>query len=134
MDNSKTNETNQTIKINILRLYTDNSGKSHFGTIEMPAGLVDFAPPAPKVYLTKPSASKQSFFLSIPPNWDSDYHPVPSCQLMTLISGTLEVEVSDGTKKTFIPGNTAIVEDTFGDGHITRNKSKELAVLSVVQL
>ena len=53
---------------------------------------------------------------------------------MTLISGTLEVEVSDGTKKTFIPGNTAMVEDTFGDGHITRNKSKELAVLSVVQL
>ena len=62
MNNSKTNETNQTITINILRLYTDDSGKSQFGTIEMPAGLEDFAPPAPKVFLTKPSASKQNFF------------------------------------------------------------------------
>lgn len=121
-------------KVTIGHLFSDDKGKSHFGTIEMDTNLVDFAPPAPKVFLSKPTEAKQSFFIVIPPNWYSNKHPVPSRQLMTLVSGTLQVTVSDGTKGTSSPGYTTLVEDTWGDGHITANNSNETAVLFVVQL
>ena len=53
---------------------------------------------------------------------------------MTIISGSLEVQVSDGTKKTFNAKQTVLVEDIFGDGHITNNNSDENVMLLVVQL
>ena len=122
------------LRISILRLYADESGKSHFGNIDLNTSLVDFAFPAPKVYLSSPNSANTSFFLVIPAKWFGDYHPVPSRQIMTLISGSLEVQVSDGTRQTFKAGQTALVEDTFGDGHITKNNSTKVAILLVIQL
>lgn len=134
MNDTQTESNTSTLKLSILRLFSDESGKSHFGSLDVMTGLVDFAPPAPKVFLSKPSTPQQSFFLALPPKWYGDYHPVPSRQIMTLVSGSLEVIVSDGTKRAFVPGQTALVEDTFGDGHITRNISDEVAILSVIQI
>ncbi len=125
---------NQQMKVKIFRLFTDENGKSKFETIDIPVNLADFAPPAPKVYLSIPTDANRNFFLVLPPKWHGDYHPVPSRQLMTLISGSLEVTTSDGIKRTFLPGNTALVEDTWGDGHITSNNSNDQAILSVIQL
>lgn len=121
-------------KITIGHLYTDDQGKSQYETIEIDTNLIDFAPPAPKVFLSKPTETKQSFFLVFPPHWFGDKHLVPSKQLMTVISGSLEVTLSDGTKGTSSPGSTTLVEDTWGDGHITANNSDEEAVLFVVEL
>lgn len=122
------------LKISIIRLFSDESGKSHFGSLDIETAFADFAPPAPKVLLSKPTVPKQNFFLALPPRWFGDFHPVPSRQIMTLVSGSLEVIVSDGEKRVFVPGNTALVEDILGEGHITRNVSDEVAILSVIQI
>ena len=121
------------LKISIYRFFTDESGKSQFGTIDIPTNLVDFAPPAPKVYLSSQSDAKKNFFLIIPPKWYGQNHPVPSRQLMTIVSGSIEVIASDGIKRTFSVGDTALFEDTWGEGHITNNTSDDNLVVSVVQ-
>ena len=134
MNNTQINVQKEESIVTIIRLYSDEAGTSHFGSIDLKMNLVDFAPPAPKVFLSNPNSAKVSFFLSLPPKWFGDFHPVPSRQIMTLITGSLEVEVGDATKRIFKPGDTALVEDTTGLGHVTRNNSDQVAVLSVIQL
>lgn len=120
-------------KINILRLYTDDATESHFMEETLEAHEVNFAPPARPVYSTQPIATGQSMFLLLPDGYFGDFHPVPSRQIMTLVSGALEVTVSDGEVRHFVPGQTVLVEDTTGKGHSTRSIGGE-SVLTVVQL
>ena len=47
-------------------------------------------------------------------------HPVPQRQLVFLFTGMMEVEASDGTRWTFVPGEILLADDTEGPGHITR--------------
>jgi hypothetical protein len=51
---------------------------------------------------------------------------------VTLMYGELEVTVSDGTTRRFIPGQAAFVEDTTGKGHATRAIRESL--IAVTQL
>jgi hypothetical protein len=122
-----------TRKIDVSRLYADDAGESHF--IEEPLELEEknFAPPAPSMYLSAPTEAKQTVFLMVPAGYFGDLHPAPRRQLMTLVSGALEVGVSDGEKRSFQPGDTVLVEDTTGKGHSTRSVGGD-ALLIVVQL
>jgi uncharacterized cupin superfamily protein len=44
----------------------------------------------------------------------------PRRQLFVVLSGEVEVEMSDGTRRTGTPGMVALLEDTTGRGHVTR--------------
>ena len=47
-------------------------------------------------------------------------HPAPRQQWVLMLRGAIEVEVSDGSRRTFGPGDLLRAEDTDGTGHITR--------------
>jgi hypothetical protein len=47
-------------------------------------------------------------------------HPASGPQWVILLSGVIEVEVSDGTTRRFRSGNLILACDTTGRGHITR--------------
>lgn len=121
------------VKIKVTRLYTDSAGESHFQDEPMEVQEVDFAPPAPPMYLSAPTEAKQMVYLKLPSGWYGDLHPAPRRQQMTLLTGTLEVVASDGEARQFAPGETVLVEDTTGKGHATKSVDGE-SLLLVVQL
>jgi len=47
-------------------------------------------------------------------------HPAPQKQWVVMLRGVIEVEVTDGSRRTFGAGDLIRVEDTEGTGHITR--------------
>ncbi|MFF4371314.1 hypothetical protein [Streptomyces sp. NPDC001594] len=122
----------ETAKIAVSRLYNDENGESHFIDEQLEVTALNFAPPAPSLFVSEGIPAKQAVYLYIPAGWFGDFHPAPRRQIMTLVSGKMECGVSDGTWRTFVPGNTQLVEDTVGKGHAT--KALEDCVMIVSQL
>jgi hypothetical protein len=110
----------ETRKITVSRLYHDEAGESHFIDETMEVAAMNFAPPAPPIYVSEPTPVQRVVYLFLPAGYTGEPHPAPRRQIMTLISGSLESSVSDGETRRFRPGNTMLVEDTKGKGHSTR--------------
>ena len=51
--------------------------------------------------------------------FDSEPHPAPRKQWVLMLRGAIEVQVSDGTRRRFKPGDVLFVSDTTGRGHVT---------------
>jgi hypothetical protein len=60
------------------------------------------------------------FFRDTPPSHLHDKHRAPQRQFIVVVSGVGEIELGDGTRHRFAPGALLFVEDTTGEGHITR--------------
>jgi quercetin dioxygenase-like cupin family protein len=104
----------------MTRIHSDSVGGSHFSDEELIFELVDFAPPAPPISVSKAFAAEKLIVISSAAGWYGDWHPAPGRQLMFCLSGILEVEVSDGEVRRFGPGSVILVEDTTGKGHVSR--------------
>jgi hypothetical protein len=107
-------------RITYAHVRVDSDGATHFqdSAVALTAGvyvpgipLVDSAAPLPVTLLT---------FSRLEPGYTSDWHPAPRRQFVVLLSGALEVTVSDGETRCFGPGSVVRVEDTTGAGHQTR--------------
>jgi hypothetical protein len=116
------------------RIYADSTGASHFSDEEMRLAMVDFAPPLPPVAATRPTAATNFVVISVPSGSEADWHPVPRRQVNVILSGEVEVEVSDGEVRRFGPGSWILGEDTWGSGHITRVVSSEAVSFLVLAL
>ena len=97
---------NADVKPKLLHVYATPDGESHLEVIEV-------APTAGKLPLSGLRA------ISYKPN-KVDWHHAPTPQFAINLSGDLQVEVSDGTKRKVGPGDLVFLEDTQGKGHITR--------------
>jgi hypothetical protein len=64
-----------------------------------------------------PSSAGTVFLRSV--EFDSDPHPAPREQWVVMLRGAIEVEVSDGSRRRFRPGDLVLVTDTTGRGHTT---------------
>jgi quercetin dioxygenase-like cupin family protein len=117
-----------------VRLYSDPDGESHMEDLEIDFADVNFAPPAPPVLLSKFAPATQWAFFSVPPGWFGDWHPTPARQVFFYLSGEIEGEASDGTKRRFGTGDITLLEDTTGKGHRSRNVGDEPVLMVVVQL
>jgi len=117
-----------------VRIYTDVDGQSHFGEAEISFRLVDYAPPAPPISVSEVFGAEGVSFISSPSGWFGDWHPAPRRQFILMLTGELEVEVSDGEMRKFIPGDIILVDDPTGQGHISRVVGKKRAYLAVVPL
>lgn len=51
--------------------------------------------------------------------FDSEPHPAPRKQWVVMLKGTIEVEVSDGARRRFGPGDFVLAADVTGSGHVT---------------
>jgi hypothetical protein len=71
---------------------------------------------------------------TFPAGWVGDWHPAPFRQLYFLLSGAIEVEVSDGEKRRAEAGAIFLVEDLEGRGHITRVEGARDALGAIVHL
>jgi hypothetical protein len=112
------------------RLYAGPDGETHFCDEQMdltPTQVVAGVPSFPLVSVPATAVS----FLHVPaerpaPSW----HPAPRRQFM-LFGVPVEVEVSDGERRTLGPGDVLLVEDTSGKGHITRGPQQEYLIVFI---
>jgi gentisate 1,2-dioxygenase len=60
------------------------------------------------------------FFRDTPPAHVNPKHRAPQRQFIFVTSGIGEIELGDGTRHVFRPGDVLFAEDTTGEGHVTR--------------
>lgn len=99
----------------IVHLYTGDDGESHFEDLEL-----DMAADAAGVLATETRNSAGVLFNTWPVGHDLDWHPAPRRQYVAILSGRVEFEIGDGTKRQFGPGDVLLADDLTGHGHRTR--------------
>ncbi|MGW4232685.1 hypothetical protein OG596_24105 [Streptomyces sp. NBC_01102] len=114
----------------VTRMFTDEAGETHFAEEKVEVTEKNFAPPAPAMFMSNPAEAKASVYLLLPDGYFGDLHPAPRRQIMTLVQGELEVGVSDGEKRQFLPGGSVLVEDTTGKGHSTRSVGESIVLVA----
>jgi hypothetical protein len=95
-----------------IRIYADQNGDSHFEDVEVAMSLTNFAPPAPPVNVSPLMSSTKVGFLGFPVGWYGPPHPAPRRQFLFLLTGEIEVAVSDGEVRRFAPGS--VVGNEYG--------------------
>ena len=90
----------------VTRVYTGGDGESHFEEIEVDIG--------------KLQPGDGIVFRHASPGEVNDWHVAPRRQYVINLSGHSEVEIGDGTKLRFGPGDIFLADDTTGRGHISR--------------
>ena len=108
------------MKAKYTRIYADADGESHFEDVEVELQKVNYAPPAPALYLSELFPATQYAFLHQPAGWFGDWHPSPRKQYICLLAGEQEVETSDGEKRIVGQGDVVFLDDTTGKGHVSR--------------
>lgn len=121
--------------ITYVRLFADPDGNSHLEE-DLTLALVptNFAPPAPAIEVSRIEAATAHAFLRVPAGYLGDWHPSPKRQWIFFISGSMEFEVSDGTRYRGVPGSVVLLEDTSGRGHRSRVIGDKPAVMAAVQI
>lgn len=106
--------------MDVVRVYTGDDGRSHFEdiTVEMTeSGL------AGRLSDLWPGRGVQ--FREVDGDYALDFHTAPRRQLVVNLTGSVELEVGDGTTRRLGPGTILLAEDTTGEGHISRNVGGE---------
>jgi uncharacterized cupin superfamily protein len=99
----------------IVHLYTGDDGESHFEDLEL-----DMPSDALGVMTSEMRSVAGAMFNTWPAGHEVDWHHAPRRQYVTILSGRVEFEIGDGTKRQFGPGDVLLAEDVTGRGHCTR--------------
>ncbi len=112
----------------IVRLYTGSDQKSHFEDIELKFG-------GDRPILTSEARPATSaVFRCVPPRTVMDRHPAPRRQFLVTLSGSWEIEASNGAVRVFKTGDVMLADDTTGEGHISRVVGDEPHIFMTVPL
>ncbi|MFC1977450.1 cupin domain-containing protein [Chloroflexota bacterium] len=101
----------------IISVYSGPDGESHFKDIE----LTFKKERTGSASITKPAKATHAFFREAKGDDNGDWHTAPRKQLIIVLKGKLEIEVADGSKRRFVPGDVLLAEDTTGHGHLSRS-------------
>jgi len=118
----------------ILEIYADAAGETHFRIAAVTFEPRSFAPPSPPIGVAADVQPKAAFFLELPPGWDKAFHPTPRKQYSFIVSGELTVETSDGTVKRLGPGGCVLFNDVGSKGHLTQVQGNVSAYAWMVTL
>jgi hypothetical protein len=106
--------------VDIVRVFTGADGQSHFEDVQVDLGD---AGAAGRISQLWPGRGVQ--FRTVEGNYHIDFHNAPRRQLVVNLTGSVEIEVGDGTKRLLGPGTILLAEDTTGQGHISRGVNDE---------
>jgi quercetin dioxygenase-like cupin family protein len=90
----------------VPRIYAGADGQSYFDEVEVEIG--------------KLQPGEGIIFREEPSTYFRDWHPAPRRQYVIYLSGQTEIEIADGTKRRFGPGDIFLADDTTGRGHVSR--------------
>jgi hypothetical protein len=114
--------------VKIVRLYSGNDQKSHFEEIEL-----QFAGNQPML-TTDARPASSAVFRCAPAGLFLERHPAPRRQFLVTLSGSWEIEASNGVKRVFKAGEVMLADDTSGEGHTSRVLGSEPHVFMTVPL
>ena len=97
----------------ITRMYQGGDGVSHFEEIEINVLANEFGE------MTRRLFPQHAFFRTTPQGLSLDWHNTPGKRMIIVIQGVVEVEVANGVKRRFGPGEICLAEDVEGPGHRT---------------
>jgi quercetin dioxygenase-like cupin family protein len=101
--------------MNVLRIFSDAGGVARVERREVPLQR------DAQGRATSPAfAARQFFFRETPPGHVHGQHRAPQRQLIFVTGGTGEIELDDGSRWPFGPGDLIFAENTTGQGHVTR--------------
>lgn len=74
-------------------------------------------------------ASPSVQLAELPAGLDQTWHTAPRRQIVTILSGVVEVTTTDGATRRFGPGQMFLADDMGGKGHLTRTVDGPAQVL-----
>lgn len=100
----------------VTRIFSGDDGQSHFEELDLPltvsdAGAMSSALPIDSIFFRDTTKAG-------PDVWD--FHVAPRRQFALHLIGRTEIEIGDGSKRTFGPGDVLLADDLTGQGHISR--------------
>jgi hypothetical protein len=125
---------NKELTLKYVCIYADDDKETHFRDMEVPLKYADYAPPAPPIAVSPHQTATGSVSVGFPPGYFGDLHPAPKHQWMVITSGTLEIGVSDGEKRTLPAGTIAFLEESGSKGHSTKVIGDEDSILMVTEI
>ena len=111
----------------VARVFTGDDGRSHFGEIELSfeaqgeGAAVSTPIPVGHAVFRKSDQSGHELI--------DDFHTASKRLLVIKLEGQSEIEVGDGAKRVFGPGDVHILEDLTGEGHRGRLLSERSLTL-----
>jgi hypothetical protein len=104
----------------LVRVYTGDDGQSHFEDVTV--DLQDFGM---RGHISPLWPGRGVQFRTVPREYFLDFHTAPRRQLVVNLTGSVEIEIGDGTRRRLGPGEILLAEDTTGQGHISRSVDDE---------
>ena len=120
--------------MDLLEIYADEEGETHFRRTELDMELHNFAPPSKPINISKELPSTSSMIVVAPPGWDDAFHPTPRKQLATPIYGSVTVQATDGETVRLEAGNIILLNDQDSKGHLTQVLGTQDAAVLLVGL
>jgi len=99
----------------IVRVYTGADDKSHFEDVE-----VDLPQRGAFGAISAMVPARGVLFREVGGDYDLDFHNAPRRQYVVNLTGSVDLEVGDGTRRRLGPGSVLLAEDTTGQGHKSR--------------
>jgi quercetin dioxygenase-like cupin family protein len=118
--------------VRYVRIHADERGGSRFSDVEhegTPTHVVDGVPP---LLISGPFGATGAIFAEQPadaPDWTA--HVAPRRQWIIVLQGRVSVTVSDGESREFGPGGLLFVEDTEGEGHVSKPLTPDFAFVMI---
>ena len=101
--------------MNIVRIYSGDDGESHFEDVE-----IEMENRGNIGRISDLWRGQGVMFREVEGDYEIDFHNAPRRQLVVNLTGSVDIEIGDGTVRRLGPGSILLAEDTTGRGHISR--------------
>lgn len=98
----------------ICKLYTGDDQQSHFSDVILETQQAPIGVMLSPMGMTAPIIGEIEGYEEI------SWHNPPCEQFVIMLSGAVEIEIGDGSKRSFCEGDILWAADLSGQGHITR--------------
>ena len=115
----------------IVRFASASNGGSQFVEVDIPIDNASTDAFGNTVHRSAILPSQSAMVAEMPEGLYQDWHPASRRQLLIVLSGTLEVETSDGKKHQCSSGDVFLADDVGSSGHRTRTIGGPARVLFV---
>ena len=109
----------------LTRICTGSDNQSHFEELDLPLR------PSGRRATSDPITTLGVGFSASDPLAPLDWHHAPRRQIVAVLSGAFEIEVGDGSKRHFGPGDAFLADDLAGQGHLTRDVGGPMRLLYI---
>ena len=115
----------------IVRFASASDGGSQFVEVDLPIGNASTDAFGNTVHRSALLPAQSTMVTEMPEGFCQDWHPASRRQLLVVLSGTLEIETSDGEKRRCSSGEVFLADDVGSRGHCSRTIGGPARVLFV---